>query len=155
MTYTDDDSAPPPPLASPLRRLGGFGVDTLIYAVLLLVVLVLSDLDLEAVANGDEAIPNSLLLIDLLLIGLYQVTLTATRGQTIGKMVLRTKVVDAETGRIPGWQSSFIRWGAPAALSTVPWLGYVTLLMYAWMLRDPRRQGLHDKAAQTLVIGVT
>jgi uncharacterized RDD family membrane protein YckC len=138
-----------------MRRLGGFGIDSILYAVFLLVVLVLSGADLEAVADGDEVVSKAVLLIDLLIIGIYQVTLTAVRGQTIGKVVLRTKVVDSETGAIPGWQNSFIRWGAPAALSTVPWVGYLVIPMYAWILRDPRRQGLHDKAAQTVVISIT
>ena len=148
----DPESGVPPPLATPLRRLAGFAIDSVIYAVILFLVLVSSDTDLASIADGSEAVPGSVLLVGLLIAGVYQVTLTALRGQTVGKMVVHTRVVDAETGGLPSWQNSFIRWGAPTSLSTVPWLGYVTLLMYGWILWDPRRQGLHDKAARTLVI---
>ena len=154
MTFPDHASRPPPPLASPMRRLGGFALDSVLYVFILLLVLAASGTDFQAIADGEEVMPNSLLLIDLLIVGAYQVTMTALRGQTIGKMLVHTKVIDAESGSIPGWQSSFIRWGAPAALSTVPWLGYISVLMYAWLLWNPRRQGLHDKAARTLVVRV-
>lgn len=155
MTDPVDAGSVPPPLASPLRRLGGFGIDSILYAVLILGMLQAFGPPLDEVENGSEAVPGSVLFASLLVMGVYQVTLTAWRGQTIGKMAVRTKVVDADTEEIPGWKSSFIRWGAPAALTTVPILSYLAVLMFAWLLWDPRRQGLHDKAAGTVVISVT
>ncbi len=154
MSSPPDDQTPPPPLATPLRRLIGFAIDSVLYGFVILGVILLSDTDLQAIASGEETISGGVLLIGLLIFGAYHVTFTALRGQTIGKIVVRTKVIDAESGALPGWQSAFIRWGAPAALATIPWLGYLSLLMYAWLLRDVRRQGLHDKAARTLVISV-
>lgn len=151
MTLGPDAPAPPVPLATPMRRLGGFLIDSVLYAALLFFLL-LPEGDLQPIAEGDAPIPGSTLLIYLLLVGVYQVVLTALRGQTIGKMAVGTKVIDPETGRIPSWQSSFIRWGAPAALSTIPYLGFLAIGMYAWLLWDARRQGLHDKAARTLVV---
>lgn len=145
--------APPPPLATPMRRLAGFLVDTLLYAALLLVLLIPGD-RLATVTDGAEAVSAEILVIYVVLVGVYQVVLTAVRGQTVGKMVVRTKVIDPETGRIPSWQSSFIRWGAPAALSTIPYVGFLTVGMYAWLVWDARQQGLHDKAARTLVVNV-
>lgn len=154
MSPEPDDQPPPPPLASPLRRLSGFAIDSVLYGLVILVVLSLSDTNFDALTTGEETIPNGVLLVGLLIFGVYQVAFTALRGQTIGKIVVRTKVIDAESGALPGWQSSFIRWGAPASLATIPWLGYVSMFMYAWLLRDIRRQGLHDKVARTLVIRV-
>lgn len=149
------DAKGPVPLATPLRRLGGFAIDSVVYGLIVFVLLVGGGEDLETLARGEEVVSSSILLTGLLIFGVYQVSLTRLRGQTIGKMALRTKVIDADTGQLPGWQSSFIRWGAPGALTAVPWIGYLALVMYAWLLWDRRRQGLHDKAAQTMVIVVT
>ena len=146
---------PPPPLATPVRRLAGFAGDSVIYGLILLAALTAAGTDLEGIADGSVPIPNSVLLVSLLIAGVYQVTLTALRGQTLGKMVVRTRVLDSDTGQLPSWQSAFIRWGAPTALGTVPWLGYLALVMYGWLLWDGRRQGLHDKAAGTVVVVVT
>ncbi len=143
------------PLATAARRLGGFALDSIVYILMALVVLIMAGTDFQALADGEATIPNSVLLADLLLVGVYQVTLTATTGQTIGKMIVRTRVVDEDTGAMPGWQQSFLRWGAPAAIGIVPWIGYLVLVMYAWLLWDRRRQGLHDKLARTLVVSST
>lgn len=151
---TAPGEAPLQPLATPMRRLGGFAIDSIIYLAMVLVVLIWADVDLQAFAEGETPLPNSVLLVNLVLVGFYQVTLTAIRGQTIGKMIVRTRVIDQDTGAIPSWQQSFLRWGAPAAIGVVPWLGYLVLVMYAWLLWDRRRQGLHDKLAGTLVVSV-
>jgi uncharacterized RDD family membrane protein YckC len=69
-----------------------------------------------------------------------------TRQATPGKLLMRLRVVDAETGRTPPWTRLVIRY-----------LGYVVSglalgLGYLWMLWDPRRQCWHDRFARTLVV---
>lgn len=83
----------------------------------------------------------------------YEVTLTAVKGQTLGKMALRIKVVRQDNGLIPGWGKSLGRWIIPTALGAIPVIGWIlALLVYLWLLWDPLRQGLHDKAVKTLVV---
>lgn len=81
-------------------------------------------------------------LISALIILLFWVT----RQATPGKMVLRLRVVDAETGRTPPWTRLVIRY-----------LGYIISglplgLGYLWMLWDPRHQCWHDRLARPLVV---
>jgi uncharacterized RDD family membrane protein YckC len=81
-------------------------------------------------------------MISALLILLFWVT----RQATPGKMVLRLRVVDAETGRTPPFGRLVIRYFG-YILSGLP-LG----LGYLWMIWDPRRQCWHDRLARTLVV---
>ncbi len=68
------------------------------------------------------------------------------RQATIGKMCLSIKIVDAGTLGIPSSKQLFIRL-LSLTLSVVPFcLGII------WIAFDPKKQGLHDKIANTLVI---
>ncbi|MEO8292057.1 MAG: RDD family protein, partial [Actinomycetota bacterium] len=92
-------------------------------------------------------------LVTLAISALYEISLTALRGQTLGKMALGIKVVPAEGAGSVGWGWSAIRWLTPNAAARLPGVGaLLSPLVRVWMLWDPRRQGLHDKAARTLVI---
>ncbi len=86
------------------------------------------------------------LLITLLLPGVYFVLLTGLRGQTLGKMLLRIKVVD-EAGQAPGLGRALLRESLGKFVSTIA-LG-VGFLWVAW---DREKQGWHDKIARTHVI---
>ncbi|HUF48620.1 MAG TPA: RDD family protein [Vicinamibacterales bacterium] len=60
----------------------------------------------------------------------YEVTLTALKGQTVGKMAMGIRIARADNGDLPGWGKAIMRWALP----------------------DDRRQGWHDKAAATIVL---
>ena len=66
-------------------------------------------------------------------------------GQTPGKRIFRTRVIRLD-GRPLGWWLSFERFGGYAASFSIGLLGFAQIL---W---DRNRQGLHDKAADTVVI---
>ena len=74
-------------------------------------------------------------------------------GQTIGKRVMGTKVVTADT-RVPiSGQAACGRAAVYALVPVVPSVGSLfALINEAWLLWDPRRQCLHDKAAGTVVV---
>jgi uncharacterized RDD family membrane protein YckC len=113
------------------------------------VALILGGQDLFA---SEGIVPTELSLTLEVISGVYYVVFTALRGQTLGKIVMKMRVVDWDRGRIPSWMQSFIRWGAVAAVGAIPVLGVLIFVMYGWLLFDKRRQGLHDKAARTLVL---
>ncbi len=84
---------------------------------------------------------------------LYDPVMIATRGQTIGKMVTRIRVVRADNGELPSWGRSFGRWAVPGALVVIPGVGFVlALICYASLAWDASRRGWHDKAAGTVVV---
>jgi uncharacterized RDD family membrane protein YckC len=90
----------------------------------------------------------------LLLVGVaYYVALNGSdRGQTVGKMALKIAVRDDATGGPAGYGKAFIRYIVGAVLfilCIIP--GIIDLLFPLW---DPKKQTLHDKAANTVVVEV-
>ena len=74
-------------------------------------------------------------------------------GQTIGKRVMGTKVVAADTRAPVSGQAAGTRAAVYALVPAVPSVGALfALINEAWLLWDPRRQCLHDKAARTVVV---
>jgi len=67
------------------------------------------------------------------------------RGQTPGKRATRVRVLRLD-GKPLGWWISFERFGGYAASFSVGLIGFAQIL---W---DRNRQGLHDKACETVVI---
>lgn len=77
----------------------------------------------------------------------------ATRGQTIGKMALGIKIVDAETGNlVPLWPLFFKRFLSIQALGLIPGIGgFVGLIDVLLIFRD-NQKCLHDDFAGTIVV---
>lgn len=101
-------------LASPWTRLAAWLIDVLIYFVVTMVAVIIgiviagvgfSDLtDFGAgFFFGALAVVIILTLLAFLVIFIVQMVLLATRGQTIGKILLKIRIVDAQTGEHPGW----------------------------------------------------
>ena len=68
------------------------------------------------------------------------------RQDTPGKMIIRAKIADAETGGKPTLGQFIIRY-----------IGYILAILplglgLFWVAIDPRKQGWHDKLARTIVI---
>jgi uncharacterized RDD family membrane protein YckC len=76
----------------------------------------------------------------------YYAILEGTRGQTLGKMALGIKVVDADNGGFIGIPRGIGRYFARILSAIVLGLGYL------WMLWDPRKQCWHDKLVRSVVI---
>jgi uncharacterized RDD family membrane protein YckC len=80
----------------------------------------------------------------------YQTVATAVYGRSFGKKLLHIRPVRTRDLQGLGWGQAFGRsaifW---AALAIGNWLG---LLVPAWCLWDDKRQGLHDKAVDSIVI---
>jgi len=83
----------------------------------------------------------------------YDTVLTARNGQTLGKQLLNMRVANLNDGSTPSVQTSLIR-------AAVLWLPFAfccacvwTAIAGGWSFFDrPYKQGLHDKAAKTVVV---
>jgi uncharacterized RDD family membrane protein YckC len=83
----------------------------------------------------------------------YDTFMIARTGQTLGKKWLNMRVANLDTGATPSVQSALIR-------SAVLWLPFAfccaciwTAICGGWSYFDkPYKQGLHDKAAKTVVV---
>lgn len=147
-------------IASPLRRLGGRVGD--------MIVLAPFTTFLSAVVLGiHRDSPPGVRLIVIVLAALYEIIPVALWGRTVGKLVARTRVVDLATGAPPSWRGSAVRWVVPSGVGVAAsllsrWGAAATILgmasficpfvVYAGVVWDRDRQGLHDKAAGTVVV---
>jgi uncharacterized RDD family membrane protein YckC len=83
----------------------------------------------------------------------YDTVMTARTGQTLGKKLLNMRVANLDNGATPSVQTSLIR-------AAVLWLPFAfccaciwTVICGGWSYFDrPYKQGLHDKAAKTVVV---
>jgi uncharacterized RDD family membrane protein YckC len=80
------------------------------------------------------------------------------RGQTLGKMIVGIRVIDAKTGGGIGLSRAFGRWFATALLwgffpvsTGLPVLLVGGVVDSMWPLFDARRRALHDKVAGSVV----
>jgi uncharacterized RDD family membrane protein YckC len=80
----------------------------------------------------------------------YETILIGRSGQTIGKRLLSIKVVRTRAGDKISYGPAFGR--AAVVFVSGAIVPLVALVVFAWALWDPRNQGLHDKAADTIVI---
>lgn len=79
---------------------------------------------------------------------LYYWLFTGLKGQTLGKMAVGIKVVNAE-GYMPGLGTAALREVLGKFISIIAlYLGFL------WIIWDGRKQGWHDKIAKTYVVSV-
>jgi len=94
--------------------------------------------------------------IVLVLLGtyLYEVELMHRTGQTVGKRVMKLRIIPVEPGRQLTRGAAAKRWATYQLLGTVvPLFSWLDGL---WQLWDkPYQQCLHDKAASTVVVKLT
>lgn len=77
----------------------------------------------------------------------YFVWYQAKTGQTIGKKMMHIRVVNAMDGQTPSMGTLALREIVGKFVSSA-----ILMIGYLWAFRDPRKQALHDKIANTLVI---
>lgn len=150
-------------LASPGRRLVARIIDVVIIVavVVFLTIVGIAGLVLGSETEADIVEAAALfvgfggLALFTIVVLLYEPTLIALRGQTLGKMAMRIMVVRAENGEVPGWGKAIGRWILPGLLGLIPVVGgLLVLLVYLSLLWDASRQGWHDKMGTTVVIDV-
>ncbi|QEG22023.1 RDD family protein [Mariniblastus fucicola] len=78
--------------------------------------------------------------------------LLANKGQTIGKLVVKTQILD-EQGRIPDfWPMYLKRYLAMAFIYSIPYIGGVISIVNALLIFRESRKCLHDDIAGTKVV---
>ncbi|WP_338697018.1 RDD family protein [Streptomyces sp. Q6] len=150
-----DPLAGMPPLADSGRRVLARIIDMVLVAI---VVGLLSwafglgeyETDPDKIEYGRQF--GQSLLAAVLYIG-YDVLMTTKTGQTLGKKWLKLRVANLSDGATPGAQTNLVR-------AVVLWIPAVfccacvwTAISGGWSFFDkPYKQGLHDKAAKTVVV---
>ena len=85
-------------------------------------------------------------LIALVAIAGYQIYFWGTSGQTIAMRLFHLRVVDANTGAPIGIGRAVVRWLMSLVNSWACYIGWI------WVAFDARKQGWHDKVANSVVL---
>ncbi|GLW45306.1 hypothetical protein Stsp02_09680 [Streptomyces sp. NBRC 14336] len=153
--YPADPLAGMPPLADGGRRTLARIIDMIMVAVvvwLLTWAFRVNELDMTAdnVNYGKSLVQSAIAAV--LYIAYDTLTMSRT-GQTLGKKWLGMRVANLDNGATPSVQTSLVRalvlWIPFAFCCACVW----TAICGGWSFFDkPYRQGLHDKAAKTVVV---
>ena len=100
----------------------------------------------NAAAAGVTGVVFLFYLIALLGTIAYQVYFWGVSGSTLGMRVFKLRVVDATTGGPIGIGRAFVRWLMTIVNSLACYVGWI------WVAFDARKQGWHDKVANSIVI---
>jgi uncharacterized RDD family membrane protein YckC len=151
----DEIAAPAVPagltLAPIRRRIGGLALDEIIIVVPVAVVAV-------ALGFTPTGTPSARWVLGLIVAVtavafVYETAMIAVWGRTVGKFATGTRVVRRADGGRPDWWAAVMRSLVPLTLGAIPQFGlFLGAMVYAQAFWNPLRQGLHDKAAGTLVV---
>jgi uncharacterized RDD family membrane protein YckC len=132
----------PADLAGSWTRVGARLLDYLFVHLGLLAVSAVLDLSLGFPDGGGYALTVLAVLV------VYEIAFLYNRGQTLAKLLLGLRVIRADRAPL-SLGDALKRSGIVGALGLVP---FGLLASGTVMERDRLRQGLHDKAARTLVV---
>ncbi|MFD5629460.1 RDD family protein [Streptomyces sp. NPDC127072] len=154
-TYGGDPLSGMPPLADSGKRTLARILDMIIVGI---VVWLLSwafgvteyDVDTDKIDTGRSL--GQSLVAAVLYIG-YDTVMISRTGQTLGKRLFKLRVANLDNGSAPSVQTTLVR-------SLVLWIPFAfccaciwTAIAGGWSFFDkPYKQGLHDKAAKTVVV---
>lgn len=140
------------------ERLGATALDSLIIGVVAFVINFVIGLVLGfALASSGSSTSSPVFalvssIISFITYGLeflYFIFFIGAKGQTLGKMVLKIKVVKIGTNDVPGYAKAFLRETIGKFLSSLVFgLGYFAVI------KDKNKQAWHDKIAGTVVVKV-
>ncbi|MEV6179002.1 RDD family protein [Streptomyces sp. NPDC052016] len=156
--YPADPLAGMPPLADSGKRTLARIIDMVLVAVVVWLLTWALRVN-EYTMDGDRVeVGKSLAqsLVAAVLYIAYDTVLIARTGQTLGKKWLGMRVANLDDGSTPSVQTSLVRalvlWVPFAFCCACLW----TVICGGWSFFDkPYKQGLHDKAAKTVVVSTT
>ena len=99
---------------------------------------------------------SNLLWLTLLWLGVslfYNTAMIATSGATLGKRIMKLRVVNRTDGSPVNWTYAAVRALVPTLAGVVPVIGFaLNIAVYVRAFFHPFHQGLHDAAAGTIVV---
>ena len=147
-------------LASPWARLAAVVIDILIYMAVSIVAVVIGLLvfgDGTIFSSDDSGTEGNvgfiILVVGAALITLIiQMVLLGTRGQTVGKIALKIRIVDGQTGAHPGWpRLVLLRSIVNGILTSIPILGGIYWIVDSLFVFRADHRTIHDLYSGTRV----
>ncbi|HIP41873.1 MAG TPA: RDD family protein [Campylobacterales bacterium] len=134
-------------IATTRKRLSAFFIDDIVVSVFLLVIFYN---ELSAFKDPTNLIlfleSNFLTFVFLRVI--YHTFFVWQNGMTIGKMMMKIRVIEMDTGYTPTFGVAFLRAGFRVVSESIFYLGYIMAYF------NPMVQTLHDKLSKTVVVDV-
>ncbi|MEC4015122.1 RDD family protein [Streptomyces sp. H27-D2] len=141
-----------PPLANRFRRLIARIIDGLLIGIPVSAIVTLAVGGIDP--TEDTGRSTSLSVIVSLVYFVYEGLMLTSRGQTVGKKLMKIRVAMLDNGAIPAGQPGWYRAGTYALPQIVPCCGtifwFINVLWCTW--DKPYQQCLHDKVAKTVVV---
>jgi uncharacterized RDD family membrane protein YckC len=132
-------------LSSIQSRAAALGIDELLLSLILLVIL-WDSISTATTAEAMISVINTFFLEYMVIKIVYQTFFTMQYGASIGKIVMKIRVIEIKTLSNPTFVSSFNRSVFRIISETFFYLGFV------WGMLNPYRRTLHDLTARTLVV---
>lgn len=132
-------------LASLRARAAAFGIDELLLSILLFVIL-WDTISKSETVEQVVTVTNTFLLEYMLIKIIYQTFFTMQYGATIGKIIMKIRVIEVNTLSNPSFFSAVNRAVFRVVGELLFYMGFI------WAALDPYRRGWHDRTARTLVV---
>jgi len=142
------------PIASSQKRIASFVTDDIVITLFFIIIFydqfsaVFSNITVvdEAALEGINAFIAQNLLVVLSIKLIYHTVLVWQNGMTLGKYLMKIKVIDLETGNTPGFQMALLRASVRIPSEVLFYLGFLMAFFV------PLKQTLHDKVSNCVVI---
>lgn len=141
-------------IASNQKRITSFVIDDIIITLFFIIIFydqfsaVFSNITVvdEAALESINAFIAQNLLVVLSIKLIYHTVLVWQNGMTLGKYLMKIKVIDLETGNTPGFLKAFLRASMRIPSEVVFYVGFLMAFFV------PLKQTLHDKVSNCVVI---
>lgn len=141
-------------IASNQKRITSFVIDDIVVSLFFIIIFYsqFSDVFLNITVVDEAALEavnvfiaqNILVLFSIKL--LYQTVLVWQNGMTLGKYLMKIKVIDLETGETPSFQKALLRASIRIPSEILFYLGFMMAFF------NPLKQTLHDKLSNCVVV---
>jgi len=144
------------PIASSQKRIAAFVIDDIIVSLFFMIIFYtqltelfsnISVIDETALESINIFISQNILVV-LSIKLIYHTVLVWQNGMTLGKYLMKIKVIELETGYTPNFQRSFLRASVRIPSELLFYLGFLMAFFV------PLKQTLHDKLSNCVVTDV-
>lgn len=141
-------------IASNQKRITAFVIDDIVISVFFIIIFydqfagVFSNItvvDEAALESINLFIAENILVVFSIKL-LYHTVLVWQNGMTLGKYLMKIKVIDLETEETPDFQKSFLRASVRIPSEVLFYLGFLMAFF------NPLKQTLHDKLSNCVVV---
>ncbi len=144
------------PIASMQKRITAFVIDDLIISMFFMIIFYdqisnlfsnITEIDQATLEQMNMFIAENILIVFAIKV-LYHTVLIWQNGMTIGKYVVKIKVIDLNSEQQPSFQQAFLRASVRLISEALLYVGFIMAFF------TPLRQTLHDKFSNCVVIDV-